>query len=48
MGFFMKGSNDLFGLLEFLADAKMRARGKKERDKRELQGKNNFSQQIEG
>ena len=31
MGFFLKGNKDLFGLLEFLADAKMRARGEKEK-----------------
>ena len=38
MGFFLKGNKDLFGLLEFLADAKMRARGEKERERKRTSG----------
>ena len=43
MGFFMKGSKDLFGLLDFLADARMRARGEKKRDRKRTSGEEQFS-----
>ena len=48
MGFFLKGNKDLFGLLEFLANAKMRARRLERERERELHGKSYFFHQIEG